>query len=211
MRYVIPTAVAIGVGLITLAGYFVNASQIVNIRLLFTSWATILAALAVLLGLLNLILVHFRRIQAGAQGSIYSLITVAAVVATFVVGALESVRFGAPSTSEPGSITQMLFSSVIIASEAALASLVLFFLVVAAARLLRNKPNRWSLVFLGALLIALVGWLPISGLEQVNSVRDWFLSVPVSAGARGILLGVALGTVMVGLRVFVGIERPYKN
>jgi hypothetical protein len=82
---------------------------------------------------------------------------------------------------------------------------------VAAARLLRNKPNRWSLVFLGALLIALVGWLPIIGLEQVNSARDWFLSVPVSAGARGILLGVALGTVMVGLRVFVGIERPYKN
>jgi hypothetical protein len=31
------------------------------------------------------------------------------------------------------------------------------------------------------------------------------------AGARGILLGVALGTVATGLRVLLGIDRPYSE
>jgi hypothetical protein len=31
------------------------------------------------------------------------------------------------------------------------------------------------------------------------------------AGARGLLLGVALGTVIAGLRIFLTIERPYSE
>jgi len=45
------------------------------------------------------------------------------------------------------------------------------------------------------------GWLPI--------IKDWILDVPALAGARGVLLGVALGTVATGLRVLLGIDRPY--
>jgi hypothetical protein len=33
--------------------------------------------------------------------------------------------------------------------------------------------------------------------------------VPATAGARGLLLGVALGAIATGLRVFLGFDRPY--
>jgi hypothetical protein len=35
--------------------------------------------------------------------------------------------------------------------------------------------------------------------------------VPTLAGVRGILLGVALGTIATGLRVLMGAERPYTD
>jgi hypothetical protein len=40
-------------------------------------------------------------------------------------------------------------------------------------------------------------------------IKDWVLEVPALAGARGILLGAALGTAATGLRVLLGIDRPY--
>ena len=37
------------------------------------------------------------------------------------------------------------------------------------------------------------------------------MEVPTLAGARGIMLGVALGTIAVGLRVLLGADRPYTD
>jgi hypothetical protein len=94
---------------------------------------------------------------------------------------------------------------------AALTGLIAFALVLAAVRLVQNKPDRWSILFLAALLIALLGWLPFSFLGVLNEASVWVQNVPVAAGARGILFGVALGTAVMGLRVITGIERPYSK
>jgi len=40
-------------------------------------------------------------------------------------------------------------------------------------------------------------------------VRSWLAQVPAIAGARGLLLGVALGTVATGIRILIGVDRPY--
>lgn len=211
MKYVIPAAIAIGVGLVVLLSYFIAVDELMSVRLILTDWAVILGGLAVLIGILNLVLVHFRRIQANGQGSFYSLLTVAAAVGTFVVGALEGLRSGSPALYEEGSLTHMLFTGVLAASQAALASLVMFFLVVGAVRMLKSKLNGWSILFLVAVVVALVGWLPLAFMRPANGFREWVLAVPALAGARGILLGIALGIVVVGLRVLIGAERPYKD
>jgi hypothetical protein len=211
MKYIIPAAVAIGVGLVTLASYFIQLPMLVIVREVFTGWAVVLAALAVLIGLLNLIVVNFRRIQTNAKGGWYSLLTVVAAVGTFFVGSAETLRNGSPALYSEGSLTNTLFSGVVISSQAALAGLVMIFLVVAAVKMLRTKLNRWSIIFLTVVVIVLIGWIPLSFMRPVNALREWMIAVPVSAGARGILLGVALGTLMIGLRVLLGIERPYKD
>lgn len=211
MKYIIPAAIAIGVGLVTLLSYFVPSGELLSLRLLLTNWAMIVGGLAILLGIFNLILVHFRRIQKEARGSLYSLLTVAAAVATFVIGALEGVRSGGSPLFDPASITHIIIEGVILASQAALAGLVMFFLVAAAAQMLKSRPNGWTVLFLASALIVLVGWLPFGFMSIAATARDWLLEVPVLAGARGILLGVALGTLAMGLRVLVGIERPYKD
>lgn len=211
MKYIIPAAIAIGVGIVTLIGYFIQTPELLAIRQILTGWAVILGGLAVVVGLLNLIVVNFRRMRTNNKGAFYSLLTVAAAVGTFVVGSLDSLRKGSPTLYQEGSLIQLVFNGVIIPSQAALAALVMIFLVIAAVKLLKNKPNRWSIIFLFALLVVLVGWIPLSFLAPLNAFRDWAIAVPVSAGARGILIGVALGSVMIGLRVLTGIERPYKD
>jgi hypothetical protein len=207
MRNVIPAAIALSVGLITLLGYFFGG--VVPFRLILTDWAVMLGALAVILGLVNLIIVHARRIEAQAQGWLYSVLTVGALLVTLAVGILEFLS--GSNLYAPDSLSNILFIGVIAASQAALASLVMFFLVVAAVRMLRTKPNAWSLLFLVVIVITLVAWLPFEALGLANAFRNWMISVPAAAGARGIVLGIALGTIAIGLRVLTGVERPYKD
>ncbi len=211
MRHVIPAAIAIGVGLVTLLGTFFTGSQLLALRLVFTDWAAILAALAVLLGLANLLTVHARRIDARAAGWPYSLLTALAAVGTLAVGLLEGFTGGGAVLYDATSVTNLLFNSVLVASQAALASVVMVFLVAGAVRMLRNKPNLWSAGFVLVVIVTLVGWLPFSFLSPANRLREWLISVPAAAGARGVLLGVALGTVAIGLRVLTGVERPYRD
>ena len=77
--------------------------------------------------------------------------------------------------------------------------------------MLKSKLSHWSIGFLAVVVIVLVGWMPFGFMGVVNNFRDWLIRVPASAGARGILIGVALGTLAMGLRVLTGIERPYKD
>jgi hypothetical protein len=57
----------------------------------------------------------------------------------------------------------------------------------------------------------LLGWIPLDNTEAFADVRNWLVEVPVSAGTRGILIGVALGTVTVGVRVLVGQDRSFRG
>jgi hypothetical protein len=57
----------------------------------------------------------------------------------------------------------------------------------------------------------LIGALPLPGLSLMAGLRDWLMAVPVSAGARGILLGIALATIVTGVRVLIGQDRSYRE
>lgn len=211
MKYVIPAAVAIGTGVVILLSYFWATPMLVGVRITLVDWAVVLGGLAVLVGVLNLLLVNARRIQSGQRGWPYSLITLLAVLLTLAVAMLEGFGKAVTLLGDPTSVTNVLFQGVVVAGQAALAALVMIFLVVAAVRLLRIRPGGWSLVFVVVLLVTLAGWLPLGPAGVLNRFREWLLNVPAAAGARGILLGVALGVLVVGLRVLTGIERPYKD
>lgn len=207
MKYILPAAVAIGVGLITLMGYFVDQPSLNSARLALVDWALTLSGLAVLIGVLNLLLVHLRKIQAGRKGWPYSLLLVAVTGLVLVLGLLE----GPEAALISGSLTHALFTGILVAAQATLASLVLIFLIYAAARMLRMRPTPWTVGFLVVVVIMLVGWLPLSFLRGLSAVRAWLINVPAAAGARGVLIGIALATVVMGVRVLMGIERPYKD
>ena len=116
-------------------------------------------------------------------------------------------------TTPPGqrSTSTILLESVQVSIESALAGLVLFALVYGAYRLMRRRVTWWGMLFTLVLLIILIGALPLPGAVGLVSVRDWLMSVPVSAGARGILLGIALATVVTGVRVLIGQDRSYRE
>jgi len=67
-------------------------------------------------------------------------------------------------------------------------------------------------IFILTAFLILLGTAPLYGFGDIpllNGLRRWIAQVPAMAGARGILIGVALGTIATGLRVLIGADRPY--
>jgi len=183
---------------------------------LLVQLVTVVGALAIVVGIVNLLAVHWHKLTTSMPSGLYSLITLLAAVAVVVLhvadraGLLKSLEPGyAPGGSPVISLTVM--DAVQVAMESALAGLLTFFLVYAAYRLLRRRLSGWNALFLAALILVLVGYIPLANLQVLALVRDWILSVPVSAGTRGILIGVALGTVITGVRLMVGQDRSFRG
>ena len=197
------TAIAIATGVIVTIGYFFEGSpDLFNLRLIFVQWAVLLAAVALLVGMINLVLVHLRKVRGGGLNAVYSLVLVVALLATFALG-----TFFGPDHPWP----RWLFDNVQVPVEASLMAILAVALAYASARVLHRRINVLSIAFVLTALVILLGtgsffWgeIPL----VIDSAR-WLSRVPAAAGARGILLGVALGTIATGLRVLMGVDRPY--
>jgi len=192
---------AVATGLIVLIGYFIPA--VAPIQGIVLNWAIILAGAAALVGVFNLILVHGTKVAQREKGSVYSAILLVCLFGTFVLGLVLG-------PSHPG--MRLLVNGVIVPVEATLLALLAVTLVYASIRLLRRRTNLMSIIFLvtALLMLAASATLPFGEIGFLNNfVRPWLQHVLALGGARGILLGVALGTLLTGLRVLSGIERPY--
>ncbi len=197
-------AVAILTGLVVLSGYFIEVSFLTDLRLLFVSWAVLLTAVAVIVGVINLLRVHWDRIKAHQPGWFYSLVLVFCLLATLVIAGY----FG--PTSQP---SMYLYNNFLAPLEMSLMALLAVTLLMAAAKLLQRRLSGFSLLFIGVVVLVILGSISIPGIElqSLRDVKNWIAQTWAGAGARGILLGVALGTVATGIRVLLGVERPYRD
>jgi len=199
-------AVALAAGLFVLLGYFVQLKAIQDLRLTFLHWAVLLAGAALIVGLVNLVSVHWRKVGLLEEGWIYSAVLILALVITLGLG-----LFFGPDND----VALFIFSNFQLPVETSLMALLAVSLVVAGFRLVSRRRDPYTLIFLATALFVMVGtapW-PLPGLGTfevvVRDLRAWISQVWAAGGARGILLGVALGATATGLRVLLGTERPY--
>lgn len=195
----IPTVVAVVAGLVTLASLLV----LPDLSTLLLEWAAFLAAVALVVGILNLLGIHLRR---SASGNIYSMVLILGMVLVFGLAITDALGL-----TEDG--VSMVFNVVQAPLEAALASLLAFFLLFGGIRLWQRQRSGWSFLFLLTVLFLLVSQspLPVAVEELVGPVRAFVVDVLVTPGVRGLLLGVALGTITFSLRLLAGLERPYSS
>jgi len=206
-------AITIPVALITMIGLTPIPGLEAGLPLLsqgIIQIAVVTGAVAVIIGVLNLSLVHFQKLL---NGSLYSLVVLITFVAVLVLHFLEG-RGILKVTTASGTVltdpvaTLTLFNAIQVTIESALAGLLFFFLVYSAYRLMRRRVTIWNILFVLALLIVLIGYIPGT---PFTALRDWLLQVPVNATTRGLLIGVALGTVVVGVRVLLGQDRLFRG
>jgi hypothetical protein len=193
----LPTGLAVLFGLLTLLG-LVALPSLANLLL---SWTTFLAAFALILGVVNLLIVHGRR---SAQGNANSLVLMLGIAAMFTLYLTDRLAL------TDGSL-RAAFRFVQAPLEAAVSSLVAFFLLFAGVRLMRRRRSIWSVLFLltAVLFLLAQGPLPAPVASAIYSARDAVQKVVVTAGMRGLLLGIALGIITLSLRLLAGVERPY--
>ncbi|MBI5965329.1 MAG: hypothetical protein HY863_17780 [Chloroflexi bacterium] len=193
--------VAIAAGILILGGYFFPAFE--GMQALLLNWAVILAGAAALVGIFNLVSVHTDKIRRQEKGSVYSALLLISLVATFLFAMI----------LRPNHATmKIVLSGIIIPVEASLMGLLTISLLYAAVRLLRRRADLTSIIFLvtAALLILGSATLPFGNMPVLGTfVGPWITQVLALGGARGILIGVALGTLTTGLRVLFGADRPY--
>ncbi len=198
------TVIAGAVGVIVLLGFFVEIEglHLQDFQAILLDWAVTIAAFAFLLGAINVVRVNLMRIRQ-RKGGLYSLVTLAAMLLVLVFGL----------TDGPHSLAvQWTFKWVLVPLQATLFSLMAFFVVVAAWRVFRLRNLESALLLLVGVLI-LVSQVPLKfpWAEDLAGFKNWILAVPATAGARGIILGVTLGIVTTGLRLLLGIDRPYSD
>ncbi len=200
---VLAIALVIGFGLLTLIGLLTGRDSgiVYDATMFFLQITAITLGVAVLIGLLNLYNVHIRRVVTRGRGLGYSIVLLVAASLVLILWL----------TGQDAS-NRALLETVQVALESALGGLVFFALVYGAYRLMRRGVTVSGIVFTIVLLIVLLGALPGQrGDTMITSVRAWLLSVPVSAGERGLLLGIALATVVTGVRVLAGQDRNLRD
>lgn len=203
--WILWTAVAMAIGGVVLAGYFVEWPMLVGLRLEFLRWAILLSATALLLGILNLLATHLHKVNTQERGWPYSALLIVILLGTLVLGLV----FGPDNR-----VVLSLFEYIQLPVETTLMALLAVSLAVAGVRMVARRRDLYSLIFIGTALLVLIGTAPWtfggSGLAVTFGwLRNWLAQVWAAGAARGILLGVALGAIATGLRVLIGADRPY--
>jgi hypothetical protein len=107
----------------------------------------------------------------------------------------------------------LIFKAIQLPVETSLMAMLVVTLTYASIRLLRRRNNLISVIFLVTALLILLGTAPVPFIGDVpilsDLIRPFIAQVLAVAGARGILIGVALGSLTTGLRVLFGADRLY--
>ena len=199
----LPTILAMLAGILILLGYLVPLDFLATLRdVILLRWAVVLAAFALIVAYLSLLRVHLLRLTSARRKKFTSLLVVVSALGTLVLVLVQGVE---------GVWTQQVLTSVLIPGESALLALTAVTLIVAGMRILRARRTAGAIVFVVAAGIILLTTVAYSVYPTVLAALRQGVDTLATAGMRGIVLGVALGVTLTGLRVLLGIDRPHSD
>lgn len=201
MKKVLWIVIAALTGLTVLAGYFFR-TQLNPILALIFEWGLVLIAAAGLIGIGILISRHIKRILHWEKGAFQSIIVLIAFLGALTAGFVLS----------PQSQTyRNLILNIQAPVETSLLAILAVTLLAASLRLIRVRGwTTLSIAFLVSAVFSLVlnlGWIRMPSGSLAENILAFFARLPL-AGARGIILGMAIGGLVVGLRYLFAIDRP---
>lgn len=192
---------AIASGVIVLLGYFFPIAQLDQLRLQLIDWAIIIAGMAVLIGIYSLVAVQMEKIRTRQKGSLYGILLILSLILTFGLGLVLG-------PDDP--LMRLAVDAVIVPVEASLMAILAVTLIYASIRLFRRRVDLTTVLFLFTAVLFLVAIMPTPfGPIPGDWIILQFGGMLSRGGTRGLLLGIALGTLLTGLRVLFGIDRPY--
>jgi hypothetical protein len=213
--------VAVVAGVATLVLLFVPDETLGNIHglTILLGWITTLASVALLIGILNLLSVHFRKASLLKLNSIYSGVFLLSFIAVMFMWVLSVVAKALFPPDVPNSARDTLilygdgtvnfaFKYIQTPVESSLSAVLAVVMVLAGTRLIRTRRHWSAVLFILVALFLIISMAPIAGLP-LEGFRAAFTQFIAVGAARGILLGVSLGVIATGLRVIVGVDQPY--
>ena len=199
MKRSLPLIVGSLSGLVVLAAMFFipQGGRILGVVL---NWVIVVAGVALLVAIASLVLTHLRFVANGRKGFLLSLVLVISFLATLVFGLLRGV-------DDP--VFLKWVGAIIRPIETALLGLVALVMMSAAMKIFRERG--WSALTvsfgISAILFLILGLGFLQNLNSpvMNEVITFLEGLPM-IGARGLLIGIGIGLLMMAFRVLFGME-----
>ena len=199
MKRPLPLIVGVLNGLVVLAAMFF-APQGGSILGTVLNWVIIVAGVALLVAIASLVLTHLRFIVKGKKGFLLSLVLVISFLVTLVFGLLRGVD---------NPVFLKWVGTVVRPIETALLGLVALVMMSAAMKIFRERGWSALTVSFGVsaiiFLILGLGFLQNLNFPALNEVITFVEGLPM-IGARGLLIGIGIGLLMMAFRVLFGME-----
>jgi hypothetical protein len=202
LRKEIPLLITLLAGLVYVVANFFAIPAFKTLTPVLDKWFQIATAFAVMVGVVNLSFIHVRNISARKSGWAYSALLLVALYSSMIYGVFK--------TAADPFFSTIIFGSMITPLSSTMFSLLVFYISSAAYRAFRIRSFEATLLLVTAIIIML-GRAPIGDIISplLPKWTSWLMSIPNTAGMRGIQIGATLGGIATALRVLVGIERSY--
>jgi len=202
VKKVLTVVIGLVIGMTVLAGYLFQA-LLGPVLALVVDWGILLVGLTGLLGIGYLLQMHIVKLIRRKKGAFFSVVVLLSFVVTLAAGFL---------LPDQNMFFNNLILNVQIPVEASLLAILAVTLIYTSLHLIRTRG--WTPMSVGFLISAVVTLILDLGYFQVGQgtfaagLVTFLRQLPL-VGARGILLGMALGGLIVGLRILLTIDRPY--
>lgn len=214
MQRQIPLALCLIFGIFMMVQFFVPHPVSNTAYEIVLRWVRIIAIFALVLGVGSLVMHHSTKIKRKASGWPFSIVTLVAAIITAFVGLLGVNVVNGKLMFFAGigktSLLQILFQNIYIPVNSTMFAMLAFYMASAAYRAFRARTKEATLLLVAAFFVML-GMVPIGSAisPRLPEFAEWILSVPNLAAKRGIIFGIALGSIATSLKIILGIERGW--
>lgn len=207
MKKEVPLAICFVVGLTYIvANYFTGNATLALVKTTLDDWYLSAFAWASAIGMINLAQIHGKRIAGKKEGYFFSAWLLLCMFGMFLASVLIFKKTTAPGWT-------FMYNQLIAPMNATVYSTLVFYIGSAAYRSFRIRSLEAGILLVVAVVMMLgrvpLGAMMLGGNQTLGKMADWLLSVPNSAGMRGIQIGACLGGLATALRIMLGIERGY--
>jgi len=202
MKRILPLALCLIIGILMVCQFFIPHPVSTQFNSIINKWVVVLSAFALVLGIGNLTNHHAMTIKRRKPDWQYSLVTLLSMFLMAIIGLF----FGIDEKS----LYQKIYLNILTPLGATMFALLAYYMTSAAYRAFRARSLEAGLL-LGAAFVVMIGFMPIGQFihPQFPNFAEWLMRIPNMASQRGILLGVAFGSVATALKIILGIERSW--
>jgi hypothetical protein len=190
-------------GIVMIAQYYIVDPTISFAAQIFQVFTTSIASFMMIFGTTTLVLFHINHVRKRTPGQWYvSVWTVFLIISLSIIGLV----FGSDHI-----YFKWMFENVFINLDTAMYSILGFYVIAAAWRAFRARNIDATFLLIAGVLTALVN-APVAELVFGKTILDlgnWVMNVPTMAGIRTTYFGIALGSIYLALRTFIGRERGW--